>query len=121
MGVGIPKKPPKPKIHQVKLAANAFGLGSGTLIVDAPIEEKSFATAAAAIMHKNVDTNTNVQRATQRFVQMLVARNRIEKEPQPKHKVAAGEHGRHPRTHALVETAEGMKLVRRRFDCGPCC
>jgi len=52
---------------------------------------------------------------------MLVARNRVEKEPQPKQKAPAGEHGRHPRTHALVETAEGMKLVRRRFDCGPCC
>jgi len=115
------QKPPKPKIHKVKLSAKDLGLGDGTLIVDAPIEQKSFPTAAAAIMHKNVDTNTNVQRATQRFVQMLVARNRIEKEPQPKHKVAAGEHGRHPRTHALVETAEGMKLVRRRFDCGPCC
>jgi len=115
------KKPPKPKIHKVKLAANAFGLGSGTLIVDAPIEQKSFATAAAAIMHKNVDTGAHVQRATQRFVRMLFARDRVEKGPQPQHKAAAGEHGRHPHTHALVETAEGIKLVRRRFDCGPCC
>jgi hypothetical protein len=35
--------------------------------------------------------------------------------------MAPAEHGRHPRTHALVHTAGGMKLVRKRFDCGPCC
>ena len=72
---------------------------------------------SAAIMHKHVDTAANVQRAAHRFVKMLFARDRVEKGPQPRD-VAPAEHGRHPRTHALVETPEGMKLVRLRFDCG---
>jgi hypothetical protein len=120
IGAAPPAKPPKPQIHTVKLAAGDFGLGEGTLIVDAPAEQKPFPTVAAAIMHKNIDTAANVERATRRFVKMLFARDRVEKGPQA-HAVAAGEHGRHPRTHALVQTAQGMKLVRRRFDCGRCC
>ena len=121
IAAGPAAKPPKPQIHTVRLAAKDFGLEEGTLIVDAPAEQKPFPTASAAIMHRNVDTAANVQRATERFVKMLFARNRVEKGPQPRDVAAAGEHGRHPRTHELVETAEGMKLVRRRFDCGPCC
>jgi hypothetical protein len=113
-------KPPKPQIHTVKLSAKDLGLGEGMLIVDAPAEQKPFPMASAAIMHRNIDTTTNVERATARFVKMLVARDRIEKQPQTR-SVAPAEHGRHPRTHALVQTAEGMKLVRKRFDCGPCC
>jgi hypothetical protein len=113
-------KPPKPQIHKVALPAKEFGLGETTLIVDAPAEQQRFPTAAAAILHKNVDTAGNVQQATHRFVKMLFARDRVEKPSQP-HAAAPAEHGRHPRTHALVETAEGMKLVRRRFDCGQGC
>ena len=113
-------KPPKPQIHTVKLSAKELGLGEGTLIVDAPSEQKPFPMASAAIMHRNIDTAGNVEQATARFVKMLVARDRIEKAPQTRG-VAPAEHGRHPRTHALVQTAEGMKLVRKRFDCGPRC
>lgn len=118
IGVAPAAKPPKPQIHTVKLSARDFGLGEGTLIVDAPAEQKPFPMASAAIMYKNIDTAANVQQATQRFVKMLFARDRVEKVTEA-HAVAAGEHGRHPRTHALVETPQGMKLVRRRFDCGP--
>lgn len=120
VATGPAAKPPKPQIQTVKLSAKDFGLGEGTLIVDAPVEQKPFPTVSAAIMHKNIDTAANVQRATQRFVKMLFARDRVEKGPQP-HAAAAGEHGRHPHTHALVQTPQGMKLVRRRFDCGRCC
>jgi hypothetical protein len=114
---GPAAKPPKPQIHTVKLSAKDFGLGEGTLLVDAPAEQKSFPTASAAIMHNTIDTAANVQRATERFVKMLFARDRVENESQPR-AAAAGQHGRHPRTHAIVRTAQGMKLVRRRFDCG---
>jgi hypothetical protein len=114
---GPAAKPPRPQIHRLALPAKDFGLAEGTLIVDAPVEQKPFPIASAAIMHKHVDTAANVQRAAHRFVKMLFARDRVEKGPQP-HDAAPAEHGRHPRTHALVETPEGMKLVRRRFDCG---
>ena len=113
-------KPPKAQIHTVKLSAKELGLGEGALIVDAPAEQKPFPMASAAIMHRNIDTAGSVEQATARFVKMLVARDRIEKAPETRG-VAPAEHGRHPRTHALVQTAEGMKLVRKRFDCGPCC
>jgi hypothetical protein len=113
-------KPPKPTIHRVALPAKEFGLGDSTLIVDAPVEHKPFPTAAAGILHKNIDTAANVQRATHRFVAMLFARDRVEKAPQAR-AAAAGEHGRHPHTHVLHETAEGLKLVRRLFDCGRGC
>ena len=118
--LGAAQKPPKPQIHTVKLSAREMGLGDGTIIVDAPAEQKPFPIAAAAIMHRNVDTAGNVEQAAARFVKMLVARDRIEREPQSR-SMAPAEHGRHPRTHALVQTAQGMKLVRKRFDCGPCC
>jgi hypothetical protein len=68
-------------------------------------------------MHEKVDTAAVVQRATQRFVKMLFARDRVEKSGEI-HAAAPAAHGRHPRTHALVETPKGLKLVRRRFDCG---
>jgi hypothetical protein len=119
MAAGAAAKPPKPQIHKVALSAKDFGLADGKLIVDAPVEQKPFPMASAGILHKNIDTAANVQQAAHRFVKMLFARDRVEKAPQPQ-AAAPAAHGRHPRTHALVETAEGMKLVRRRFDCGRC-
>ena len=63
---GPAAKPPKPQIHRLALSAKDFGLGEGTLIVDAPAEQKPFPIASAAIMHRNVDTAANVQRAAHR-------------------------------------------------------
>jgi len=112
----------RPKVHKVRLRARDFGLADRPLIVHAPVEQKPFLMVSAALLHKNADPMGSIEQATGRFVKMLFARERVDTES-GKRKVAADKrvHEHLRKTHVLMDSAEGLKLVRRLFHCGCGC
>jgi hypothetical protein len=112
----------RPKIHKVRLQAKDFGLADRPLIVHAPMEQKPFLMVSAALLHKNTDQTGSIEQATGRFVRMLFARKRIDTESGTR-KLAADKriHEHLRKTHVLMDSPEGLKLVRRLFHCGSRC
>lgn len=111
--------PSKPQIQTVRLNAAELGLAKGTLIVGAPVERKTFVAVSATILQDSGVAAENVELATRRFVQMLIAHDRIETSL-----TVAGRRGvsltasnGRRRTHVLIKVRQGLKLVRRQFDC----
>lgn len=106
--------------HEVRLSAAQFGLPDRPLIAHAPVERKPLAAVSAAMMHRSAEAPAEIDRATQRFVQMLFAHDRVETAPRPgARRLAEGESARsRRRTHVLEDTPQGLRLVRRQFDCG---
>jgi hypothetical protein len=108
----------RPRTHTVTLRAREAGLGAGRLLVEAPLEGRSFLMASVSLMQRHSDRTLRVERATRRFVRMLVAQRRIDpgaaaraaRKPDPRE--------RRRKTHAVVRDGRDWRLVRRRFDCG---
>lgn len=114
------EKPAKAVVTKVRLNGTEFGLQDGPLIVHAPIERKPFLMVAAALSHDRMEAGT-VERATHRFVKMLFAHDRVDTSSRSR-KVAraatARTHEHLKKTHVLLDTSEGLRLVRRLFHCG---
>lgn len=116
--------PPKSQTHKVLLNGAEFGLADRPLIVEAPVEQKPLMAVSAAITtHASGQPTTEVERATHRFVQMLFAHDRVEPTPGARvQRVAAADSSKsRRRTHILTEAPDGLRLVRRQFDCGCTC
>jgi hypothetical protein len=113
----------KQQTQQVRLSAAEFGLADRPLIVPAPVDQKPFVAVSLALLHKNDQATSDIERATHRFVQSLFANDRVDSSaPAKKQSHAMAGSQKNPRhTHVLVEVAEGLKLVRRQFDCGCRC
>ena len=118
-GMTVPARPPKRQTRKLQLRASEFGLADRPLIVHAPIEEKPFLMVSAALLHKQVDPGL-VEQATQRFVRHLFARERVDVESRTRRLGATAQATRHQlrKSHVLVESAEGFRLIRRLFHCG---
>ncbi len=114
------ERPAKPRIYTVSLSGADVGLPAQTILVRAPVEQKRFTVVSAAIAHREDRIAPRVEAAAQRFVRMLVDHRRIDTSPAPKTARAMATNAQTPRprvTHALVEAAQGLRLVRKRFDC----
>ena len=108
----------RPQVHKVQLRARDFGLVDRPLIVRAPVEQKPFLMVSAALLHKYAEPRINVEQATHRFVEMLFARERVDTESGTRKLAAANKTHQHLRkTHVLIDSPEGLRLVRRLFDC----
>lgn len=118
--VGVTAVPAgRPQIHKVQLRARDFGLADRPLIVRAPVERKSFLMVSAALLHKYGEPRINIEQATHRFVETLFARKCVDTESGTRKLGAAKRTHQHLRkTHVLIDSPEGLKLVRRLFDCG---
>lgn len=109
----------RPQTGSRKIAMDAaqFGLGDRKLIVVAPVERNPFLTAAAGLAHRH---EPPVDEAARRFVKMLFAHDRVDVDSGKKKLAASAatprEHLR--KTHVLTQTAEGLRLSRRLFQCG---
>jgi len=110
---------PQTQVHNVTLDAQEFGLGDKKLVVMAPLEQKSFLSAAAALAHKRAGPDT-VEQATHRFVKMLFAHDRVDTEAGTKRIAvnASTPRDKLRKTHVLTKTKDGLKLTRRLFHCG---
>ena len=85
-----------------------------------PLKRKPFLMVAAVLYHEKAEP-TLVDDATRKFVQMLFAHDRVDKTPRAKGRskpVEPPTHATLKRTHELIETPEGTRLVRRLFHCG---
>ena len=116
-------RPATPEIHKVRLSGAEFGLADQPLIVHAPVEHKPFVAVSAALSHRPRDVMPDVEQATHRFVRMLFAHDRVESAPGAKRRgIARGVEPRaRRRTHVLIPSPEGLRLVRRQFDCSCGC
>lgn len=112
-------RPSKPQIRKVQLRAREFGLADRPLIVHAPMEQKPFLMVSAALLHKHVDPGY-VDQATHRFVRALFAHERVDTESGARKlgAIATATRQRLRKTHVLIKSAGGFRLVRRLFDCG---
>jgi hypothetical protein len=112
-------EPVKQQNLKVVLNAQEFGIAAEKLIVPAPMEQKTSPMVSMALAQQHPAAEANVEAATHRFVKMLFAHDRVETGVAKKTGFAAAPNPeRKLRTHELVESAEGLKLVRRRFLCG---
>jgi hypothetical protein len=120
-GMATTNEPPtKSIVQKVVLDGKEFGMGDKSLIVHAPIERKPFLMVAAALSHEKIDSAV-VEEATRKFVQMLFEHDRVDKTPREKRRLKPVEpptHATLKRTHELIKTPEGIRLVRRLFHCG---
>jgi hypothetical protein len=112
-------RPSKPQIRKVQLRASEFGLADRPLIVHAPVEQKPFLMVSAALLHERVDPGY-VDQATQRFVKVLFAHERVDTESGARKLSATANATRQQlrKSHVLIESAEGFRLTRRLFHCG---
>ena len=109
----------RPQIHKVQLRAKDFGLADRPLIVRAPLEQKPFLMVSAALLHKYAEPTAYIEQATHRFVEMLFARERVDTESGKRRLAAVRRIHQHLRkTHVLIDSPKGLRLVRRLFDCG---
>jgi hypothetical protein len=92
------------------------------VVVDAPVEHKPVLMVSAAMLHRHTELEDHVQQATHRFVKMLFARDRVDTQTKSrKLKMAPTAHKHHRHTHVLLDSPDGLRLVRRLFHCGRCC
>jgi hypothetical protein len=121
--VAAADRPGKPQIRKVHLSASDFGMKeTRPLVVDAPVEHKPVLMVSAAMLHRHTELDDHVQQATHRFVKMLFARDRVDTQTRSRKLAVSPTARRHHRhTHVLLESAEGLRLVRRLFHCGRCC
>jgi len=112
-------RPSKPPIRKVQLRASEFGLADRPLIVHAPMEQKPFLMVSAALLHKHIDPGY-VDQATHRFVRVLFAHERVDTGSGARKLRATVTTTREQlrKTHVLIESAEGLRLIRRLFHCG---
>lgn len=115
----ITARPAKPQFHKVAMNTKEFGLADKPFVVVAPLDEKPFSPAAAGLANRHAGPDV-VQQATRRFVKMLFARNRVDTEPGAKSLAVSAHTPRDKlrKTHALIQSKDGLKLTRRRFHCG---
>ena len=125
--------------HRVNLPAKDFGLPSGDLVVQVPLEQKPALMVSSALLHGETANTNAFERASHRFVSMLFAHDRVDtgKVRRTRSSVSAaysakqGATKRKSRltskrsqqlppihTHALVKAGKGLRLVRRLFVCG---
>ena len=113
-------KPAAPVIQKITLDAAEFGLASRPLIINAPVEHTHIGVASAAMLQMRRAAAPDVYAASHQFVKMLFAHDRVESAPGAR-KVSVAkidEPRARRRTHVLVEARDGLRLVRRHFDCG---
>ena len=111
-----------PRLHTFELRAREFGLGAGTLVVEAPLDRTAFRMASAALLQQHADRTQRVEQAVHRFVRMLFAHHRVDTRA-VKRRVGTRrvDNRRHRRqTHEIVRAGSRLRLVRRKFDCGAC-
>jgi hypothetical protein len=109
--------------HKIVLSAKAFGFPKGPLVVPAPLESPEPLAAGMAELRSSDMRRSDAERAAQRFVEMLVAHDRVDVTAKSKSGVASArslESDRRVRlhTHCLVKVKEGLQLQRVRFLCG---
>lgn len=111
--------PARMEDHEVQLNGAELGLPERPILVVAPVERKPLVAVSAAMLHRGEEVPADVERAARRFVQMLVAHDRVETAPRAGARRLAEEESwrTRRRTHVLEETPRGLKLVRRQFDC----
>src|SRR5262249_11829904 len=103
--------PARPQFQKVLLSAEEFGLGQGTLVVPAPVEQKVLLSVAASLVHRHTGPDT-IQQATHRFVKMLFAHDRVDVESGARKMSVSATTPRDKlrKTHVLTKTKEGLKL-----------
>jgi len=124
-------------IQKLHLPAKDFGLPSGELVVEVPIEQKPSLMVSSTLLHSEAANEAVFERASHRFVSMLFTHDRIDTGKVRRSRTTAARHP--PRaaargkvrsaairreqlppiyTHALVKAGKRLRLVRRLFVCG---
>lgn len=113
----------RPLTHRVQLDGQEFGFGDRRLIVRAPVEEKPLLMVSAAVLRGTENPTAKIEMATHRFVRGLFAHGRVDTESRTRQLgVSVNRTSDQPaKTHALLESSDGLTLVRRLFDCGHGC
>lgn len=110
--------PARASFQTFRLPARGLGMSGPGWLVEAPLERRPFLQVAASVLPQSADSATMVEQAASQFARMLVANGRVATARATGKARAAGIAARDTRrkSHELVRTPDGPKLVRLNFD-----
>jgi hypothetical protein len=121
-GMGAAQRRPEPAaVHRFNICGREFDRTEQPIVVEAPVERKPFLMVAAAAAAHDRTGPARAEQAARRFVQNLFAHDRVDVSSRKKKFAAAAAprtHANLKKTHVLVEHKDGLRLVRRHFNCG---